>query len=201
MIGWLVFWCWYRRQPVGTRSLLLGGHQMVIHPVAVALAWRRIYGSWPTALPYWLAFALHDIGYFGCPNMDGKEGKEHPDRGAMLLSRLCDPEIGEVHDASSSTWYEFSAGHSRGFARKHLLYVSRLQGPDKHATGMLPVWLLGLLYWLSGEWEEYKERWMQHTEPPYPGEPGDNAWIFAGHIKREWERFERHGADPGTPFA
>ena len=32
---------------VGTRSLLFGSHQFMLHPLFVAIAWRRLYGRWP----------------------------------------------------------------------------------------------------------------------------------------------------------
>jgi hypothetical protein len=201
MIGYAICWLWLRRQPVGTRSLLVGGHQFVLHPLAVALAWRRLYGRFPRQLPYWAAFALHDVGYWGRADMDGRDGKGHPDPGATLLAGLFDPDVADVGDPDAVSWWEFSAGHSRGYARLVNIPVSRLQAPDKLATGMLPRWLLGLLYWLSGEWVEYKERWMRHATPPYPGRSDDNAWAFAGHIKDEWRRFARADADPGVPFA
>lgn len=201
MIGYLALWRWWRRLPVGTKSLLVGGHQFVIHPLAVARAWKRIYGRWPTQLPYWFAFVMHDWGYLGAENMDGWEGKRHPDRGAMLLATLFDPDVADIGDPDAVSWWEFSAGHSRSYARLANIPISRLQAADKHATGMLPVWLLGLLYWLSGEYVEYRDRWLLHTDPPYPGRPGDNAWQFARHIKDEWRRFERWDADPGEPLS
>lgn len=63
---------------IGTKSLLFGAHQFALHPVCVALSWRRIYGSFPLDPRIWLAFVVHDWGYWGCPNMDGDEGKMHP---------------------------------------------------------------------------------------------------------------------------
>jgi hypothetical protein len=32
---------------VGTRSLLFGVHQFLLHPVMVALGWRMLYGRFP----------------------------------------------------------------------------------------------------------------------------------------------------------
>lgn len=201
MIGWVIFWFWLRHQPVGTRSLLVGGHQFLIHPVACALAWRQLYGSWPTALPYWVAFLVHDWGYWGLTNMDGEEGKNHPERGGDIMAWLFDPTAQDIFDDRLVSWAEFTWAHSRSYQRQYHLSPSRLMHADKRATGMLPVWLLGLLYWASGESVEFRDRWLAHTEPPYPGQPDGGPWAFARHIKNEWRRFEHKDADPGVPFA
>ncbi len=63
---------------IGTKSLLYGAHQFALHPFFVACAWRKLYGRWPRDLRIWLAFLVHDLGYWGCPNLDGAEGKLHP---------------------------------------------------------------------------------------------------------------------------
>ena len=73
----------------GTKSLLFGAHCMLVHPVMVAVAWARLYG-FPLDPRVWLAFVLHDIGYWGKPNMDGKEGKTHVELGARIMHRLFD---------------------------------------------------------------------------------------------------------------
>ncbi len=44
---------------VGTKSLLIGAHQFIMHPALVALAWRRIYGEWPDMATS-VAIAVHD---------------------------------------------------------------------------------------------------------------------------------------------
>jgi len=71
--------------PVGSRSLLFGVHQFIWHPITVAVAWRKLYGKWPTFLES-LCIVVHDWGYWGCPNMDGEQGKRHPVRGACLAA-------------------------------------------------------------------------------------------------------------------
>jgi hypothetical protein len=91
--------------PIGTRSLLFGAHQVFLHPLFVALAWRRLYGSWPRRLPIWVAFVIHDWGYWGLPNLDGREGSAHPLRGANLLGRLFDRR---VHVVWAGEWWRFA---------------------------------------------------------------------------------------------
>lgn len=69
---------------VGTKSVLFGAHCLLIHPWFVALAWWKLYG-FPVDLRLWVAFFVHDLGYWGMPNMDGLEGERHPELGARLM--------------------------------------------------------------------------------------------------------------------
>ncbi len=70
---------------IGTRSLLFGVHQFAIHPWFVAWGWWRLYGfPWDPRL--WIAFVIHDWGYWGKPNMDEAEGETHPDFAALVMS-------------------------------------------------------------------------------------------------------------------
>lgn len=71
---------------VGTKSLLFGVHCVLIHPYYVAKAWVKLYG-WPKHLAIWVSFFTHDLGYWGKPNMDGKEGETHVELGAKILHR------------------------------------------------------------------------------------------------------------------
>jgi len=59
---------------LGTRSVLFGAHQFFVHPFFVFIAWWKLFG-FPYDPRLWLAFILHDMGYVGLPNMDGKEGR------------------------------------------------------------------------------------------------------------------------------
>ena len=69
---------------IGTRSLLFGSHQFLLHPLLVALAWTRLFGL-PLDGRLWCAFFLHDIGYFSCADIDGETGRRHPIRGAAFM--------------------------------------------------------------------------------------------------------------------
>ena len=79
---------------VGTKSVLFGYHCFFIHPFFVALAWWKLYG-FPWDIRLWVAFFVHDIGYWGKPNMDGPEGETHPIFGARIMERLFDREFNE----------------------------------------------------------------------------------------------------------
>lgn len=70
---------------VGTKSLLFGVHQFIWHPITVARAWRRLHRKWPT-LAECICIFVHDWGYWGCNDMDGPEGKNHPKLGARLAA-------------------------------------------------------------------------------------------------------------------
>jgi hypothetical protein len=72
---------------IGTRSILFGAHCWFIHPWFVAAAWSKLYG-FPTDLRIWVAFFVHDLGYWGKPNIDGVEGESHPILGADIMSRF-----------------------------------------------------------------------------------------------------------------
>lgn len=74
---------------IGTKSVLFGAHQFLIHPWFVAWGWWTFYGfPWDPRL--WVAFFVHDLGYIGKPNMDGPEGELHPRLGARIMATLFD---------------------------------------------------------------------------------------------------------------
>lgn len=129
--------------PMGTKSLLFGAHQFILHPLFVALAWWKLYG-FPKDYRLWFAFVLHDIGYWGSPEMDGPVGQRHPERGAAIMGRLF-----------GSEWASFTIRHSRGYAKLEKLEVSKLCNADKLATVLVPLYLYTVMVWLTGEWEEY----------------------------------------------
>jgi hypothetical protein len=83
---------------IGTKSLLYGGHQFAIHPWVLAYSWYKLYGwgGYPNLWNWrlWIAFIVHDWGYWGKPNMDGPEGERHVELGAKIMS-IFDSEEGE----------------------------------------------------------------------------------------------------------
>lgn len=129
---------------VGTKSILFGYHAFWLHPFMVAYAWFKLYG-FPRRWQLWAAFFLHDIGYWGKPNMDGREGQRHPKAGAMLMLQLTD----------SWFWYEMCLYHSRQYAKIDNQKISALCAADKLAGCLYPNWLAIALCWLSGELKEY----------------------------------------------
>jgi hypothetical protein len=70
---------------IGTRSILFGVHTFWLHPLFVWLAWIKLYG-WTWNVRIIVAFFVHDLGYWGKPDLDGTEGETHPELGARLMN-------------------------------------------------------------------------------------------------------------------
>lgn len=141
---------------IGTKSLIFGVHQIFWHPLVVALAWWKLYGfPWDPRL--WVAFVVHDWGYWGCPEMDGPKGDLHPWTGARIMGALFDPG----HVTAHRRWFEFSLLHSRFLAKQYGKQPSRLCMADKLAVGLEPWWFYLPRAWASGELKEY----MRSAEP------------------------------------
>jgi hypothetical protein len=81
---------------VGTRSVLFGVHAFWLHPFFTAEAWRQIYG-FPWDVRLWVAFFVHDLGYWNKNNMEGPEGETHVYVGARILSWLFGNAWGEFY--------------------------------------------------------------------------------------------------------
>jgi hypothetical protein len=146
----------------GTKSLLFGEHQFLIHPLYVALAWRSMFG-FPRDLRLWLCFLVHDWGYWGKEDMDGESGRKHPWPGAVLAHRLLDRGPG-----ISYAWMDFCLYHSRYIAEKGMIFerpVSRLALADKMSFVMMPWWVYLPLAWLSGSLREYMDNGRGMGEP------------------------------------
>lgn len=188
---------------IGTKSLLYGSHQFLIHPIFVWIAWRRLYKTRPP-YPAIVAFVVHDWGYWGCPNMDGLEGIGHPERGAKMMYRWFDRGARLDHPDRVPFWFNFTAGHSRSYAKQMGIQTSVLMNADKLATHLYPLWLYALMVWLTGEYIEYRDRWIEsdrHRETPsYPGTPTDGARAYCRAIQKDWERFAHADAHAGTAF-
>lgn len=152
---------------MGTKSLLYGTHCLLIHPWFVAAAWWKLFGlPWDPRL--WFAFVLHDIGYWGLPNMDGPEGEKHPEVGARWMGVLFDRRSSRgVTPDHPGTWARFCLYHSRYYAARDGARPSRLCMADKLATAMEPAWLYLARARATGEIYEYMKdsRRMVDSEP------------------------------------
>lgn len=140
---------------VGTKSVLFGAHCFLIHPIFVLIGWIKLYGfPWDPRL--WVAFFVHDLGYWGKPNIDGPEGETHVEFGARIMFVF------------GKDWSDFSKYHSRFYAKKDSVNYSRLCVADKLAVSLEPMWLyLPRVNW-SGEIHEYMKL---ATKSKYDGEP------------------------------
>jgi hypothetical protein len=159
----------------GTRSVLYGAHCFFLHPWFVAWAWTRLYGfPWDPRL--WVAFFIHDLGYWGSPNMDGPEGERHPEWAARWMTRLFDwrPGYGVRYAGGDSfewrvcfqdwdsdqdfllgPWGQLVLLHSRFYAKANKAQPSRLCMADKLAVALEPWWLYLPRVIATGEIREY----------------------------------------------
>lgn len=144
---------------IGTKSVLFGVHCFFVHPWFVLWAWLTLYG-FPFDLRLWIAFVIHDLGYFGKPNMDGPEGERHTEFAADIMGRLFDSK--ETH------WSDFCKYHSRFIAKRDSRPYSRLCVADKLAIALTPAWIYLPLSRLSGEIFEYMNLAKLRTDA---GEP------------------------------
>jgi hypothetical protein len=135
---------------IGTKSLLFGVHAFWWHPIVVGLAWRKLYRRWPNREQL-IAVCLHDWGYWGCLNIDGQEGRLHPERGARIGCWVAQ-KIG----AYWPTVQSLILGHSREYAKRHGVCVSVLCWPDKYSVRYEPRWFYLLRSKLSGELNEFR---------------------------------------------
>ena len=131
---------------VGTKSVLFGAHCFFIHPFFVAVGWWCSRG-FPWDVRLWAAFFVHDLGYLGCPNVEGPEGEEHVLLGARIMGMLF-----------GRSWADFTLRHSRYWAKKHGVNVSDLCYADKLAFVLTPAWLYLPMARATGELAEYMAR-------------------------------------------
>lgn len=186
---------------IGTKSVLFGVHQFALHPWFVAVAWWKLYGfPWDPRL--WVAFFVHDLGYLGKQNMDGREGETHPILGATIM-HLFDWRKDEV------TWMHFSLLHSRYYAKSLGLPFSRLCVADKLAFVLTPRWLYMLQARATGELVEYLKN-AQRAESDHWKPTGYDANVWHAALKvymtkwveehkdlkaDKWTSIDRHARD------
>lgn len=159
---------------IGTRSVLYGAHCFFLHPFFVAAAWVKLYG-WPWDPRIWIAFFVHDIGYWGKPDMDGVEGEKHVELGAKIMhwfdgyeeTRIINQVNGHVVGdgwIKSTKWRDFSMFHSRYYAKKHGAAPSKLCFADKLAFSLTPRWLYLPMVRATGEINEYMKNAASRKE-------------------------------------
>lgn len=156
---------------IGTKSVLFGAHFFLTHWFFVARGWFQLYGFrkvkigvklvdddfspdygsirlaiYASILDYrvWVAFFIHDLGYWGKPNMDGPEGESHPEWACRAMNRW----FGEP-------WGAFVLDHSRFYAKKGGRPVSPLCYADKLGIALEPTWFYLPRIRLTGEIHEY----------------------------------------------
>jgi hypothetical protein len=128
------------------------------HPLVVLLAWIRLYRKCPKFYEL-VAIVFHDIGYWGCKDMDGECGMVHPVRGATLSAKI----VRGLHfllrplgiKIDSSRIFLLCLLHSSALADDLGAKPSKLCGPDKLSVLFEPWWFYSLRARLAGELDEY----------------------------------------------
>lgn len=134
----------------------------------------------------WIAFIIHDLGYWGKPNMDGAEGERHPEWACGRMNAWFD-----------APWGAFVLLHSRFYAKKMGLPVSPLCFADKLAIVYMPDWLYLPLIRATGEVEEY----MQNVQKSFGDDgkeihPSAKAWLHdVKDYVRKWVKEHKDGRD------
>ncbi len=202
---------------VGTKSILFGAHQFLIHPIIVARAWWILYGfPWDPRL--WVAFFVHDLGYLGSRDMDGEEGEAHVFLGAKIMGWLFDrrewrgdwdllPRLfnrlcgyRQLGGGTNCSWYCLSFSHSRFMAKRYGISPSRLCFADKLAIALEPWWLYLPRVKLTGEILEYRSE-KRHSSKNWQQPLGsDKEWFLAcQNWCRKWVAEHKDGkADTWT---
>ena len=196
---------------IGTKSVLFGAHTFWLHPWFVAWGWWKLYGfPWDPRL--WVAFFVHDLGYFGKPNMDGPEGERHPEWGAKVMHFLFD----RVRSRSGGRfwwewrWHDFVMYHSRYLAKKDGHHFSRLCVADKLAIALTPAWLYLPMVELTGELDEYMGKMAEHHADMVGKVDNSRAEVWYAGVQeycRNWALNHRDGREdtwtnrraPGSP--
>lgn len=168
---------------VGNKSLIFGVHAFWLHWIFVAYAWIKLYG-FPKKLPIWVAFIVHDFGYWGKDKLDDELGETHPKLGAKIMTILFDfwgkeEDVLILDGFTYGKWGKFSLLHSRHYANRLGLPFSQLCVADKLAFVLTPKWIYLPMATLTGEVLEYMEnaKKIEHSK-----------WNFCSSDKEEWHK-------------
>jgi hypothetical protein len=184
---------------VGTKSILVGAHQCLWHPFTVFLAWNELYG-----LPDWkeaFCILVHDVGYIGCSDMDGEEGKKHPLAGMRLAHMFLDKIPRGKHELCDEafTYHNLCVLHSRYYAALLLKKPSKLCWADKLAVKYDPWWLYLPRVILSGEIKEYRQRAAEYGEVPLSASNREwYQWAQARMIRKAYGKDARPAYEAGS---
>jgi len=129
---------------LGTRSLLFGCHQILLHPLFTLIGWVKLYGWGSINFQVLLAIFFHDWGYWGCESIDGPDGSMHP---FFFPSYFDNSRFNTVR--KEITW------HSRHLSAIFDTQPSRLCWADKLGLIIMPPSWWALFAYASGEGWEY----------------------------------------------
>jgi len=141
----------------GTKSVLFGCHNPILHGIFVLMAWKLEYKAWPK---WWeiICIFLHDIGVWGRQYLSDDDAKiGHWETGAHFAVWLFN--FGPLRFANlGGAPFLFIAGHApeeSGYPK------SKLWKPDKRVWLVAPLWLLWWNYWV-----EWSNNSIGVTKPP-----------------------------------
>lgn len=149
---------------VGTKSLLFGVHQFIWHPLFVLAGWVWLFGR--PSLGELLAIVIHDWGYWGKPNMDGKEGNTHPEWAGLFFERWGRKDLADMCRA-----------HSRFWAKKKGLPLGKLTYADKIGSAIMPIWLWVAAARATGEFWDYVNAPKHEVNRNSMGTINTTAWF------------------------
>jgi hypothetical protein len=135
---------------IGTKSLLFGAHQFLLHPLTVLWGWKNLFG-WPKDFRIYVGILIHDWGYWGMDSMDDAKGEEHP----LWAARFMGNTFG-------SDWWIFVYYHSRFLAKRDHHVISPLCLADKISFIYVPSWLYLFMTDMTGETRVYMAK--AHTK-------------------------------------
>lgn len=191
--------------PVGTKSILVGAHQFILHPIYLACAWMELYG-FPKDPRLWVVFFVHDLGYLGMPNMDGPEGEKHVEWAANFIHRWFDQEATEelilggrrvVYRQAGWYWHDLCLYHSRHYAKAKGARPSALCYADKLVFKYQIKWLYLLGVRFSGELKEYMENAKYGKGQVTNSNPGD--WYDSLNVyMQKWVAEHKDGQSDET---
>ena len=147
---------------LGTKTLLFGVHQVIIHPLLVTISWIRLYHSFPNWKELFCIF-IHDWGYWGKPNLKNADGDTHPQLGANIAEKLL-----------GSEWRDFILGHSSFYVVRNNIKASKLLAPDKYFHCLIPLWAYKILAVPTGEFRHYRD--IKHCRQVADQSETDKEW-------------------------
>jgi len=122
----------------GLRSVIFGMHNPIFHGFFVTIAWIKIYHEIPS-IREMICILFHDIGYIKQDIIDGTEDK-HPEMGAKICGQIFGKE-----------YYNLCISHSRDYATKNNLSLSKLGYADKYSVFVTPNLFYLIVGHLGGE--------------------------------------------------
>lgn len=161
---------------IGTRSVLFGAHQFLIHPMLLFVGWWQEYGFGPVEIGYktvWISTTLHDAAELRRAIQ------------VQVLASLWNPRLwvaffvhdlgyigkpnmdgaeGETHPQFGARimgrlfgepWGDFVLLHSRYYSKRLNRPVSPLCYADKRVIVLEPLWLYLPRVWATGELDEF----------------------------------------------